>query len=169
MITSIPYQLSVALREWSAASHCGDHDTGECALCCKLRAVIDKLGLSSVAIRFDGTNDYVDCGAFNLPTLAITMTSEKLRAELDSDPAGLGYVPCYGEVEVLEHAGPADSRGCHSEVPVKTKKVMKIVGNDAKNADLLNRKDGGKSRAETLWGDTVVVTAQDVANAARGR
>lgn len=83
----------------------------------------------------------------------------ELKDELTNDPQQIGYLPLTGEVDVFEHPTEADKFGVHLGVPIKVKKIMKLVGNDAKNAELLN-----KGRAEALWGEGTLITAQDVAD-----
>lgn len=89
-----------------------------------------------------------------------------LRDELISDPLQLGYLPLIGDVEVFEHLEAANKYGIHEGIPIKVKKVMKLVGNDVKNAELINKKVQGSSRAESLWGEGIVITAQEIANTA---
>lgn len=87
----------------------------------------------------------------------------KLREELLNDPAQLGYLPLVGDIEFFEHLQPANRFGIHEGVPVKAKKVGKLVGNDVRNAELINKKDTqGLSRAEQLFGREI--TVQEIAN-----
>ena len=90
---------------------------------------------------------------------------QKLRKELLDDPKKLGYLPLVGNVEYFEHSQPANKFGIHEGTPVKAIKVGKLVGNDAKNAELINRKDPqDHSRAEELFGREI--TVQEIANTA---
>lgn len=64
---------------------------------------------------------------------------QSLKDELENDPVELGYLPL-------------------SEVDDKGNKT-KLVGNDVKDAELLNQ-----GRAKELWGENIIITAQQVAD-----